>query len=77
MIQGAFLLLGDLLIDISELERTVDEEEGDDTDNQNRQEPTAAPESSIEVEHLCEGVGVELHQQRPEGYQVNGQKGIR
>ena len=33
-------------------------------------EPTAAPESSIEVEHLCEGVGVELHQQRPEGYQV-------
>ena len=66
MLQGALLLFGNLLVDESELEIAVNEEESDETDDQDWQKPTAAPEGGIEVEHLAEGVGIELHQQRPE-----------
>ena len=70
MLQGVLLLLGDLLIDESELEIAVDEEEGDETDDQDWQEPTATTKGGIEVEHLGKGLSIELHQQWPEGYQV-------
>ena len=72
MLQGAFFLLGDLLIDKPELEETIDEEERGETSNQDWQEPTAAPEGGIEVEHLGEGTYVEFQQPGSEGQHIEG-----